>query len=1499
LLTRTAVPPGSGGIDFLWTSNGNAPQPFQESAVATIGSSIYVLGGQSYLQNYRYDPTINSWTQIANSPYGHIDGGAAVTNGKIYMIGGTNAQQNIVQIYDPSTDTWSTGAAMHSQRNGVSVVAANQKVYVVGGKDNATGVVSGLVEEYDPVMNTWASKSDMRTARANASAATLNGLIYVMGGSVAGGVATSTTEVLDPTSNMWLSRENMPTPRKFAAVTVLQSKIYMIGGLGNGDPQTLNVVEEFDPAKPDALIPGFHNAWATRNRISVARYGAVAAAVNSSVDVIGGRNVETGSTLLLIEAGTLQASPSIDVPVQAATFGDVKLGNIGEINLAVHNTGNALLTLSYSFPNTGQEFTLISAPSSLATAQSATLRLRLTPAGLGNKIGTLRITSNTPGVPTIDINLSGRAVVADVLPTGQSFAVTSTFSLPGNGHPNYLTLDGNKAYVTMSNPPQLGIVDLATGASAGTTTFTAYPSAFPGLAAVVNGRAYVPLSNLATNAQLAVVSLATNAVLQYIPSATEPHGTAVWNNEVYVQTTECLANGDPSVVQILNTTTNNFVATLPVNRLATWIAIDPQTGRGYASGTSCFGPSSASTLPQVIDANSNAVVGTIDAPLGSQAVAIGGTRAYILESGLVDVVDISSNAVLARIPVDVAASRLAATASFVFVVTQGSNQVTVISTDTNAVVSTVPVQDPSSITADPNTNTAYVLSGTPRTIVAIRLRQPAFGVVCNSSSVGLAPGTTASTNCSVNSVEGYSAGVALSCAGLPQGASCLFTPTAVTPPADGSLGTSLVLSVPTGIVPGIYDFQVTGTDGISTRSANLSATILTCSYIGALSQQSYPITGGIGNLSVGATTGCAWTATTDSSWLTVTAGSSGVGGGSVSYAVAPNPGSASRSGTLTVAGQSFTIAQSGVAAPLLSISKTHVGTFFPGQQNAIYTIVVTNASGAGLTSGTVTVTETLPSGLILVSMSGVGWICPANVCTRSDAIVGGASYPAITVTVNVGSTATSPQVNTASLSGGGSAAATTTDSTVIGSPGTLSVSKSKLNFGVSGSSISDAQPISVLFTAGAAVSWTASSNQPNIMVSPASGIGNGTFQVTATPGMSGIITVTAPVAINSPQQISVNIAPAPPAPSYGSFDTPLNNTKGIAGAIPVTGWALDNIGVVSVAIYREPIGSEPTASNGLVYVGNATFVAGARPDVEATYPNAPLNYRAGWGYSLLTNFLPGGNGTFNLHAIATNKAGQTFDLGTRTITVDNAHASKPFGTIDTPDQGATASGNAFVNFGWALTQNPHCIPLDGSTIFVYIDSVAVGHPSYNHSRSDVAGLFPGLCNSNGAIGFYYVDTIKLANGVHTISWSVTDNAGHVDGVGSRYFTVLNTGTGPVAAPDEPIQVPSNRGVKLRRGFDSKRQAESLSIDTTGAFVIHIEELERIELQVSAKGGHLLVNGEQRPLPNGSTLKNGVFYWQPGAGFLGEYDLLFERPDAAPVRARVVIGPKSYLPARLQ
>ena len=68
-----------------------------------------------------------------------------------------------------------------------------------------------------------------------------------------------------------------------------------------------------------------------------------------------------------------------------------------------------------------------------------------------------------------------------------------------------------------------------------------------------------------------------------------------------------------------------------------------------------------------------------------------------------------------------------------------------------------------------------------------------------------------------------------------------------------------------------------------------------------------------------------------------------------------------------------------------------------------------------------TVVDTLPSGLTATALAGTGWSCTLGTltCTRSDALAAGASYPAVTVTVNVASTAPASVTNQATVSGGG------------------------------------------------------------------------------------------------------------------------------------------------------------------------------------------------------------------------------------------------------------------------------------------------------------------------------------------------------------------------------------------------------------------------------------------------------------------------------------------------
>jgi hypothetical protein len=389
-------------------------------------------------------------------------------------------------------------------------------------------------------------------------------------------------------------------------------------------------------------------------------------------------------------------------------------------------------------------------------------------------------------------------------------------------------------------------------------------------------------------------------------------------------------------------------------------------------------------------------------------------------------------------------------------------------------------------------------------------------------------------------------------------------------------------------------------------------------------------------------------------------------------------------------------------------------------------------------------------------------------------------------------------------------------------------------------------------------------------------------------------------------------------PPFGALDLPLNGAQ-VSGAIAVGGWALDDLEVARVQIYRDAQGTEPA---GVVFLGTAVFVPGARPDVQQAYPTTPLNHRAGFGFMILTNMLPNqGTGGFRIHVVAEDVEGRQMLLGSRTLFGTNTTATQPFGTIDAPAQGQTIAGSNYLNWGWALTPQPAMIPTDGSTIQVIVDGAPVGNPTYNLFRPDVAGAFPGLANTNGPVGYRAIDTTGLAEGLHTISWTVTDTRPGTSGIGSRYFTVANSadaqpppGQGnlssehasidlvvaaepaatPVGVPAAPHSqrraasldtVPvSEADVTVQRGIGARRV---LRADRDQPRAVTIAPLERIELALDAPSkqcmgtwaGYLVRDEVLSDLPVGASLDpSGTFYWQPGPGFAGRFPLLFVRTD---------------------
>ena len=98
---------------------------------------------------------------------------------------------------------------------------------------------------------------------------------------------------------------------------------------------------------------------------------------------------------------------------------------------------------------------------------------------------------------------------------------------------------------------------------------------------------------------------------------------------------------------------------------------------------------------------------------------------------------------------------------------------------------------------------------------------------------------------------------------------------------------------------------------ISGGSISRIASTTPCTYSISPTRVTFQADGGPGSVTVTAPDGCAWTADSNGTWITITSGASGSGNGVVNYSVALYTGKPrSRNGAMTIGGQTFSVKQS-------------------------------------------------------------------------------------------------------------------------------------------------------------------------------------------------------------------------------------------------------------------------------------------------------------------------------------------------------------------------------------------------------------------------------------------------------------------------------------------------------------------------------------------------------------------------------------------------------------
>ncbi len=276
---------GNAKADYIWRRKADMPTTRYGHSTSVVDGKIYAFGGDGALTRVdEYDPVTDIWTKKAEMPTSRNSCFTSVVNDKIYVIGGgdnVSGPISIVDVYDPATDTWAEQTEVPTPRYTVTTCVVDGIIYVIGGKGGPAKVDNwasraNMVEAYDPVTDTWMRKADMPSPRWMHSGCVVHGKIYVIGG-WDDRRFHSTVEQYDPVTDTWTVKAPMPAARCLLDTSVVNGKICAIGGWNGSN--IISTVEIYDPVT---------DTWTKEVDIPVPTEAPSTSVVDGIIYVMGG-----------------------------------------------------------------------------------------------------------------------------------------------------------------------------------------------------------------------------------------------------------------------------------------------------------------------------------------------------------------------------------------------------------------------------------------------------------------------------------------------------------------------------------------------------------------------------------------------------------------------------------------------------------------------------------------------------------------------------------------------------------------------------------------------------------------------------------------------------------------------------------------------------------------------------------------------------------------------------------------------------------------------------------------------------------------------------------------------------------------------------------------------------------------------------------------------------------------------------------------------------------
>lgn len=237
---------------------------------------------------FRYDPGSGYWQILDDLPFPRRYNGIATLAGSVWLVGGEGELHgpdaditivDVVDVYEPSTASWSAGPRLQQARTDPFVMSWDGRIWAAGGSADGSNRLTSM-ESLGVGETTWRQEPDLPAPAREGGCCALDGVLYcasldgffafdtrtgqwdltvpppealvkaplmaAYSGEVwmMGGTRQDRTQCYDPASRQWHAGPHLPTQQSWGGAAVLNDQLIITGGAHRSDRHDMTIYDD-------------------------------------------------------------------------------------------------------------------------------------------------------------------------------------------------------------------------------------------------------------------------------------------------------------------------------------------------------------------------------------------------------------------------------------------------------------------------------------------------------------------------------------------------------------------------------------------------------------------------------------------------------------------------------------------------------------------------------------------------------------------------------------------------------------------------------------------------------------------------------------------------------------------------------------------------------------------------------------------------------------------------------------------------------------------------------------------------------------------------------------------------------------------------------------------------------------------------------------------------------------------------------------------------------